>query len=48
MNQDSKLVKRGLSWLPPLFALNILTRMDNTKGLMAPGRGLPYKSDGDA
>ena len=22
--------------------------MDNTKGLMAPGRGLPYKSDGDA
>ena len=47
MNQDSKLMKKGLTWLPPLYALNMVTRMDNPKGLLAPGRGLPYKIDGD-
>ena len=25
MNRDSKLVKMGITWLPPLFALNMFT-----------------------
>ena len=27
MNRDSKLVKMGITWLPPLFALNMFTRL---------------------
>ena len=27
MNQDSKLVKKGITWLPPLFALNMFTHL---------------------
>ena len=27
MNRDSKLVKMGIAWLPPLFALNMFTRL---------------------
>ena len=27
MNQDSKVVKKGITWLPPLFALNMFTHL---------------------
>ena len=27
MNRDSKLVKMGITWLPPLFALNMFTHL---------------------
>lgn len=27
MNQDSKLMKKGITWLPPLFALNMFTHL---------------------
>ena len=44
-DQNSKLMKKGLTRLPPLFALNILTWQ--SYGTADPGGGgLPYKSDG--
>lgn len=27
MNQDSKVVKKGITWLPPSFALNMFTHL---------------------